>query len=112
MTRSLLVLFVAGLLQAADPRAVIVIRHAERAGGTAADVGISETGRCRAEGLARMLTDSGVTQIYTSEVARTQQTAEPLAKKLAIRPNIIAANNVSGLVSKLRAPESHGTALV
>ena len=95
---------------AADPtQTVILVRHAERAGGMGADVGISEAGRCRAEALARMLADAGVKRIYVSEVARTQQTAEPLANKFNIRPEVIPAKDIDGLVSKLR---TGGVALV
>ena len=92
------------LALAAQPaKTVILVRHAERAGGMSADVGISEAGRCRAEALARMLADANVKRIYTSEVARTQQTAEPLAAKLQIRPDVVPAQDVEGLVAKLRA---------
>src|SRR3954451_2593383 len=82
---------------------VILVRHAERAGGMDPDVGISDAGQCRAKTLAAMLADAGVRAIYTSEVKRTQQTAEPIATKLAIRPGIVPAKDVDGLVSKLRA---------
>jgi broad specificity phosphatase PhoE len=89
---------------AAQPvRTVILVRHAERAGGMSADVGISEAGRCRAEALARMLADANVKRIYISEVPRTGQTAEPLASKLHIRPEVVPAKDIDGLVAKLRA---------
>jgi phosphohistidine phosphatase SixA len=91
---------------------VILVRHAERAGGMSADVGISPAGRCRAEVLAKLLADTGITRIYTSEVARTQQTAEPLAKKLGIAPEGVPAKDIEGLVAKLRAGAPRGVALV
>ena len=57
---------------AAEPtRSVILVRHAERAGGMDADVGISDAGQCRAKLLATMLADAGVKVIYTSQVKRT-----------------------------------------
>ena len=90
-------------LAAQPAKTVILVRHAERAGGMSADVGISEAGRCRAEALARMLADANVKRIYTSEVARTQQTAGPLATKLHIRPEVVPAKDTEGLVAKLRA---------
>ncbi|MBZ5583805.1 MAG: histidine phosphatase family protein [Acidobacteriia bacterium] len=97
---------------AAPARTVILVRHAERAGGMSADVGISEAGRCRAELLAKMLADAGVNRIYTSEAARTQQTAEPLAKKLKILPEIVPSKDIDGLVSRLRTGAPDGAALV
>ena len=95
---------------AADlPQTVILVRHAERAGGIGADVGISEAGKCRAEALARMLTDAGVKHIYVSEVVRTQQTAQPLASKLRIEPEVVPAKDIDSLVAKVR---TGGVALV
>jgi phosphohistidine phosphatase SixA len=109
---------VAGLLpwafvMAAEPvRTVIVVRHAERAGGTDPSVGITEAGRCRATVLAGMLADAKVRSIYTSELARTQQTAEPLAQKLSIKSEVVPAKDIDGLVAKLRARTEEGTVLV
>ena len=97
-------------LAAAPPATVIVVRHAERAGGMANDVGLSEAGRCRAGVLANMLAGAHVERIYTSEVARTQQTAEPLARKLNVTPQVVPAKDIDALVVKLRA--GSGTALV
>ena len=111
--RLLALLAVYLLGRAAEPaRTVFVVRHAERAGGMSAEAGISEAGRCRAETLARMLADAGVKAIYVTEVARTQQTAEPLARKLGIRPEAIAAADIDGLVARLRARGPGGSVLV
>jgi phosphohistidine phosphatase SixA len=93
-------------------RTVVLVRHAERAGGMSADVGISKQGQCRAEALARMLADAGVNRIFVTEVARTAQTAEPLARKLGIRPEVVPAQDVAGLAAKLRAGPPGGAALV
>jgi broad specificity phosphatase PhoE len=104
MIRSLVLLLATIAFAAESPVTVILVRHAERASTSmASDVGISEAGRCRAELLAGMLTDAGVTAIYTSEVARTKETAAPLAKKLGIAPQVVAAKETESLVSKLRA---------
>jgi phosphohistidine phosphatase SixA len=50
--------------------------------------------------------------IYTSELARTQQTAEPLAQRLSIKPEVVAAKDIDALVAKLRAGTEEGTVLV
>jgi phosphohistidine phosphatase SixA len=98
---------------AADPaRTVILVRHAERAGGMAPEVGLSEAGRCRAQVLAAMLADAGVKRIYTSEVARTRETAEPLAKKLGLQPEVVPANDYDSLLAKLRSGAPEGVTLV
>jgi broad specificity phosphatase PhoE len=98
---------------AAEPtRTVILVRHAERAGGNDPSVGITEAGRCRATVLAGMLSDGKVRSIYTSELARTQQTAEPLARRLSIKPEVVPAKDIDALVAKLRARTEEGTVLV
>jgi len=98
---------------AAEPtRTVILVRHAERAGGNDPSIGINEAGRCRATVLAGMLSDAKVKSIYTSEIARTQQTAEPLAQKLSIKPDVVPASDIDALVAKLRARTEEGTVLV
>ena len=99
-------------IPALHAQTVILVRHAERAGGTAPDIGLSDAGVCRAGRLAKMLGRTGVTQIYTSEVARTQQTAAPLGKDLAIKPEVIPAKDVDALVATLRKLGPHGVALV
>src|SRR5215213_406066 len=63
---------------------VFLVRHAEKADGPGQDPSLSEAGRQRAEALARLLQSAGVRGIYTSQFQRTQQTAEPLAKRLGV----------------------------
>jgi phosphohistidine phosphatase SixA len=63
---------------------VFLIRHAERGQEPAQDPALTEAGRARAEALARLLSGAGVKAVYTSQYARTQQTAEPLAKLLGV----------------------------
>jgi len=59
-----------------------------------------------------MLADANVKRIYISEVARTGQTAEPLASKLHIRPEVVPAKDIEGLVAKLRAGAPDDVVLV
>jgi Phosphohistidine phosphatase SixA len=118
LSRAVCRVVVAGLLPcacviAAEPtRTVILVRHAERAGGNDPSVGLNEAGRCRAAVLAGMLSGAKVRSIYTSEVARTQQTAEPLAQRLSIKPEVVAAKDLDALVAKLRTGTEDGTVLV
>jgi phosphohistidine phosphatase SixA len=69
---------------------VFLIRHAERGQEPAQDPPLTEAGRARAEALARLLSDAGVKAVYTSQFARTRQTAEPLAKLLGVPVNAVA----------------------
>ena len=89
---------------------VILVRHAERAdGGTPppgmtgpADPLLSAAGETRAQKLAAMLAESGVTAIYTTEFRRTQNTAKPLAAKLGVTAQTVPADDVTGLVGKIK----------
>ncbi len=90
MSRALLV---AALLLspgvASAQQSIIIVRHAERQTGEGDD-GLSETGRNRAERLATTLRDAGVTHIFVSDLRRTLETAQPLAKARSLSPSRIA----------------------
>lgn len=105
----------------AEAQMVIVVRHAERAdGGTAApgtamtganDPELSAAGKARAQALAAMLKDAGVTAIYTTEYTRTKDTAAPLAAALKVTAEIVSARDQAALISKIKA-HSAGAVLV
>jgi len=82
-----------------SPRAstVLLVRHAEKA-SNAPDAVLSPQGQQRAECLAHVLKDAGIKKIYVSDAKRTQQTAEPLARALGIKPEIIPARDPNTLV--------------
>ena len=93
---------------------IFLVRHAERAdtasGTTTTDPSLSDAGRARAESLATLLKDAGITAIFVTELKRTQETAAPLADAVGVVPTIIAANDVKTLITKLRSRA--GNALV
>ena len=66
----------------------------------------------RARQLARFLQDANLRAIYTTEVRRTQQTAEPVAEKFHLTPVAIPAKDADALVSRLRALRDDETVLV
>ena len=88
---------------------VVIVRHAEKA-NNGEDPDLSAAGRSRAEMLARMLKDVGISAIFTSEFKRTQETAAPTSTSSGVRPTIVPAKDVPALVSKLRVVK--GSALV
>src|SRR6266404_5710460 len=85
---------------------VFIVRHAEKADASK-DPDLSEAGRARAEGLAKMLKDANITAIYTTEFKRTQQTAAPLAKALGITATTVPAKDTAALIAKLRGSNSN-----
>ncbi|HEX4602386.1 MAG TPA: phosphoglycerate mutase family protein [Candidatus Angelobacter sp.] len=82
-----------------SPRAstVILVRHAEKV-SSAPDAVLSAAGQQRAECLAQVVKEAGVKRIYVSDARRTQQTAEPAAKALGIKPVVVPAKDVNALV--------------
>ena len=71
---------------------VFMVRHAQKASGSA-DPGLSPAGLKRADCLANTLKDAGIKNIYVTEAKRTQQTADPLAKRLKIKPSMMKAED-------------------
>src|SRR5690349_23891760 len=97
---SLLIIFVSVSFVSAEPF-VIIVRHAEKAATGGNDPDLTELGNARANVLAQMVKDSGVTAIFTSELKRTIETAAPTAKLLGLTPGVVPAGDTTALVEKL-----------
>ena len=89
---------------------VFIVRHAEKASAGGKDPDLSVEGQKRADALAHILKDSQITSVFVTEFKRTQQTAAPTARALQVSPTVVPANDIGGLVQKLRA--SNDNALV
>jgi broad specificity phosphatase PhoE len=83
----LFVLALPALAEAPKVTTIILVRHAEKA-GPSGDVPLSDAGKARAVELARVLTGAGVSAVYATQFARTQQTAEPLATALKVKATV------------------------
>ncbi len=66
---------------------IIMVRHAERDPGS--DPPLNAEGQARAQVLANVLGQNGVTAIYTVDYIRNRQTVQPLANKLGLAPAIV-----------------------
>ena len=104
---------------AAAQRAVFVVRHAEKQSeSNEPGVPLSEAGRARANRLAALLKNAGVTAIYSTDFVRTLETAEPLARALKITVRKYSATGADGnpdlkpLVARLKAEHPHDTIFV
>lgn len=104
----------------ASAQMVIVVRHAERADAgapagaamtAAPDPELSAAGKARAQALAAMLKDAGVTAIYTTEFRRTKDTAAPLADALKITPEAVSSREQAAMIAKIKAHKT-GAVLV
>ncbi len=104
-----LLLFVSVSIASAQP-VVVIVRHAEKAANGGSNPDLSSAGRARADALARILKDSGITAIFTTEFKRTRETAAPTATLAHVAPTVVAAKDTAGLVAKLH--QLNGNALV
>ena len=104
-----LLFFVSVSIASAQP-VVVIVRHAEKATNGGNDPDLSSAGRARADALARILKDSGIRAIFTSEFKRTQETAAPSATSAGVVPTVVAAKDTAALVAKLH--QLNGNALV
>ena len=104
-----LLVFVSVSTASAQP-VVVIVRHAEKAANGGNDPELSSAGRARADALARILKDSGITAIFTSEFKRTRETAAPTATSIGVTATVVPATDTDALVSKLH--QLNGNALV
>jgi 2,3-bisphosphoglycerate-dependent phosphoglycerate mutase len=90
------------LVQAQDtPALVVLVRHAERAGPSADDPGLTMIGAERALVLARLLEDAGLTRIHSSDTRRTRETALPLAQNQSLEIELYNHRDLEGFAGHL-----------
>lgn len=88
---------------------VILVRHAEKVVDPSnPDVPLSKEGEARAQELARMLTDSGISAVYASQYVRTQMTVKPTADRLSIPITKVEAANVREVARQIKSKHTGG----
>jgi len=107
---SLVSIFLLVVAAAEAAPVIFVVRHAEKAITAGNDPDLSVAGQKRAEALARILKDSQISAVLVTEFKRTQKTAAPTARAAHVTPTVVPANDVPGLIGKLRV--LNGNALV
>ncbi|CAN5854711.1 hypothetical protein BH23GEM6_BH23GEM6_23870 [soil metagenome] len=75
-----------------EPTTVFVVRHAERISDQDRVSPLSGAGHDRAHALAEALGESGIQAIYVTQYQRTRQTAEPIAARLGLMPQVQATS--------------------
>ena len=90
---------------------VLLVRHAEKAIPTG-DSPLSKEGETRAQALAHVAGDAGVTAIYATQFLRTQQTVEPLATHLGLSVNQVDADDIEELVDQILSDNGSEVVLV
>jgi broad specificity phosphatase PhoE len=89
----LLLVFALAATVGAQPSAVIIVRHAEKAATPANDPVLTPAGAQRAADLATALSDAHVSTIITTQLERTKATARPLADAAKITPIIVPTSS-------------------
>jgi len=90
---------------------ILLVRHAEKTmQGT--DPPLSDEGQVRAQTLAHVTGEAGVTAIYTSQYLRTQQTVEPLSTQLSLPVIQVDSANVDNLVEQILSNHAGGVVVV
>jgi broad specificity phosphatase PhoE len=74
----------AAVQERAQATTIFLVRHAERADDDPQDPGLTEAGIERADELARILGDAGLTAVYSTPFRRTMATAKPVAEKAGV----------------------------
>jgi broad specificity phosphatase PhoE len=70
-------------------RAVVIVRHGEKASTPKENPPLSPAGQARAQALLEALRDAGLTTIITTDQERTRATAAPLVSALHLEPVIV-----------------------
>jgi phosphohistidine phosphatase SixA len=73
------------------PALILIVRHAEKAAEPNEDPPLTAAGVERAQALATALQDAGVTAIFTTQLRRTRDTAQPFATAHGLTPEVIPA---------------------
>ena len=110
---ALRVLLSIGLLACRYPahaqKAVLVVRHGEKVSDT--DERLTEAGHARAERLAKMLKDAGVSAIYSTDTERARDTVQPLAAVLGLKVEIYDKSDAQ-FVERIRRDQPGGIGVV
>jgi broad specificity phosphatase PhoE len=90
------------------PMTVYLVRHAEKQPAAPGakpdkDPSLSDAGRKRALALVPVMADVELAAVFATELKRTQQTVEPVAKAKGLTVEIVAARDTPALAERIRA---------
>ncbi len=97
---------------AARPCTVILVRHGEKATDDPRDPTLSEAGKLRGAALLRLLGETKITHVWTSEFKRTRDFAAGVAAKHALVPGVVPGKDPAGLAARLAALPEGSISLV
>ncbi len=81
---------------------IFLVRHAEKQVDGTRNPDLTEKGQNRAQRIAVLLKNTGITQIYSTNYQRTLMTAKPLAQELALKVELYDPRNLTAFAKKLK----------
>lgn len=83
---------------------VILVRHAEKKiEPSNPDPDLTPAGEARAQELARVFANAGITKIFATQFKRTQQTAKPLSDRTGVPVTVLDAKQTDEVVKQVIA---------
>jgi broad specificity phosphatase PhoE len=82
-------------------RTIYLVRHAEKQTGD--DPSLTSAGAARADLLGDALGDAGIIRIYSTDYARTRETASPLAKSVSVAVDLYDASDLPAFAAVLNS---------
>ncbi|QOY94805.1 histidine phosphatase family protein [Massilia sp. UMI-21] len=86
----------------AEPSAVYLVRHGEKA-SVGQDPELTAQGQARAQAIATILSKTGISAVFSSPTQRTRQTAQPLARHIGLEVQLYDPRAPKALVEKVKA---------
>jgi len=87
-------------------KTIYIVRHAEKQ-LEGSDPGLLQVGEIRAKKLAQILIDQEIKHVFSTDYARTRNTALPTAEQAGLEIEIYDPRNQDALVEKLRTLEGN-----
>jgi broad specificity phosphatase PhoE len=89
---------------AGESTVVFLVRHAEKS-AEADDPALTDQGLARADELAAMLRDAGITTVHSTDFRRTRDTARPVAEQYDLPIRIYHWDDMEALAEALRTED-------
>lgn len=86
----------------AEPSAIYLVRHAEKA-SVGQDPELTPQGHARARTIAAILSRAGITDVFSTPTRRTRATAQPLAERIGAEVQLYEPRAPKLLVEKVKA---------
>lgn len=86
----------------ADPSMIYLVRHGEKE-ATGKDPALTAPGLARAQNIATILQKAGIGHVFSSDYARTRQTAQPLAQRSGLQVQTYDAKMPKALVETVKS---------